>query len=408
MIKAAATSDRRIRRGRIALAAAVAACAAFPAAALADPAVTLTTPPANATTTYPTASVPAADFSCTPDPSSTLSDCSATVDGGSPFASGTPLPSAPGTHTLIATATDADGATATATGTYEVADPAPPPADGAPTAQITSPGSGGNYLWQSLPAAGYTCDAGTGATLASCSASSAGTPVADGGALPDSLGTHTLTVTATDTDGQASTQSVSYTAALSLAPPVLIQTPGGQASYRLGQRVIALYSCGVRPSGSPLKTCSGTVPSGHAVNTSTLGVHAFSAKAVDTSGQSSTESITYAVVPTTNRFKVSRMGATGHGVARVTVTLPGPGRLAVVANAWSAGGPAAFQRHFVYASATRRARTAGPLKLAVSPNGRGRALLKAAGAEPILALAITYTPTGATPHVVRPRALRLR
>jgi hypothetical protein len=305
----------------------------------------------------------------------------------------------PGPHTYTVTAVQ-DTLTTTAQISYAVM--AKPP-----VVSVSEPVNNGDYLWQSLPAAAYGCSAGSGAVLKSCTATSAGAPVADGGALPDGLGSHTLAITATDTDGQTTTQSVMYTAALSLAPPVSIQAPAGHGTYRLGQRVIALYSCGVRPSGSPLSACTGTVPSGHPVSTSTLGRHSFSAKAVDTSGQSSAESITYTVVPTTNRFTVNGLGAAGRGVARVSVTLPGPGRLGVVGDAWSTAGPAALRRHIVYATVKRHARGAGPLRLSVIPNGRGRALLKAAGAEPVLALAITYTPTGAAPHVVRPKALRL-
>jgi hypothetical protein len=461
------------------------ACGAFPAAAWADPAASLNTPPANATTVYAAGAVPPADFSCTPDPASTLSDCSAVVDSLGPrLHGGDALPDTLGPHTILVTATDADGGTAVATGAYDVENaPAAAiaaPVDGqnyavgqavptsftctpghlnpgalscsdsggatggtgaldtaaagphtysvtagqdtlsasaqihytvmakAPIVSVTEPVGNGDYFWQSVPAAAYGCSAATGAVLQSCAGSSGGTPVATGGPLPDTLGTHTLTVTATDTDGQTSTRTVTYAATLVLAPPVSIQSPAGRASYRLGQSVLARYSCGVQSSGSPLRTCTGTVPSGHAVDTRTLGVHAFSAKATDASGQSSTESITYRVIPTTNRFTVSGVGATGEGVARLTATLPGPGRLAVVADAWSAGGAPALRRHFVYATVGHRARAAGRVRLRVTPDGRGRALLKTAGAVPVLALAVTYTPTGARAHVVRPRALRLR
>jgi hypothetical protein len=308
--------------------------------------------------------------------------------------------SSAGDHIYTVTATSQDGQQATSTIHYTVV--ATPP-----TVSVTAPVDNGDYFWQALPAAAYTCDHGAGAALQSCTATVGGADVGNGGALPDALGGHTMTVTATDTDGQSVSQAVSYVASLVLAPPISIQSPAEGARYHLDQQVLAQYVCGVSASGPALQSCIGAVPSGHPVDTRTLGKHLFRAAATDVGGQSASETVTYTVIPTTNRFSVSGVAADDQGVARLTVTLPGPGGLAVVAKAWSASGSRTLRRHFAYARVTRTARTAGTLRLSVIPNGRGRALLRAAGAIPVLTLVVTYTPTGAAPRVVRPRPLRL-
>jgi hypothetical protein len=54
------------------------------------------------------------------------------------------------------------------------------------------------------------------------------------------------------------------------------------------------------------------------------------------------------------------------------------------------------------------ARRGGALTLVVAPTAAGRALLRTKGARPVIALAVTYAPTGARPRVVHPALLRLR
>jgi hypothetical protein len=56
----------------------------------------------------------------------------------------------------------------------------------------------------------------------------------------------------------------------------------------------------------------------------------------------------------------------------------------------------------------RRATAAGALKLSLRPGARGRALLKAPGARPLISLSVTYTPTGAPSRTVRLKPLHVR
>jgi hypothetical protein len=86
--------------------------------------------------------------------------------------------------------------------------------------------------------------------------------------------------------------------------------------------------------------------------------------------------------------------------------LPGPGVVTVAATAWDAA-PGAPQRHLAYGRARVGARRGGTLVVAVAPSAAGRALLASHGARPVVALVVTYTPTGAKPHVVRLKPLRL-
>jgi hypothetical protein len=149
------------------------------------------------------------------------------------------------------------------------------------------------------------------------------------------------------------------------------------------------------------------VRAGRPINTRTLGRHTFSVSATNAQGESTTETVSYRVIPTTSRIVVVGLRAGPSGLARLRLTLPGPGMLRVEATAWDAahGGP---RRHVAYGITRIRARRAGPLVVAVIPSAAGRMLLARRGARPVVSLVVTYTPTGAKPHVVRLKPLRLR
>lgn len=81
-----------------------------------------------------------------------------------------------------------------------------------------------------------------------------------------------------------------------IAPEVALDVPGDGATYLEGAEVIAGYSCTDR-GGSSLRRCSGTVPGGQALDTSTVGTHTFEVTAADGSGGTTTVTRTYTVQP---------------------------------------------------------------------------------------------------------------
>jgi hypothetical protein len=319
-----------------------------------------------------------------------------------------------GTDSFTYHATSADGASATHRATITVLPPptapitSPTVQKSAPTAHIAAPVDNAAYLWTALPAADFTCLPGAGSTIQSCTATVGGQPISDHQSLPNAFGAHVLTVTATDADGVSAAVSATYTVTVSAAslPPVSIQAPAQGARYRLGHAVAARYSCAATATGPALESCVGTVPAGHRINTRTLGAHSFSVSATNDQGESTTETVTYKVVPTTNRFVVVRLRAAASGEARLGLNLPGPGSVRVVATAWNAAAGASG-RHLSYGTASQGARRGGPLELVLEPTPAGRALLGTRGARPVIALTVTYKPTGARPRVVRPKPLHL-
>jgi hypothetical protein len=340
-------------------------------------------------------------FGCGDDPAAPgIRSC---VDsGGASDGTGNLNTSNEGHHTYTVTATSRDGQTGHATIDYTVVGRSPQVA-------ITAPVDNAAYLWTAVPAADFDCLAGQGSTVQSCKATIGGQPVSDHQALPNGFGVHTLTVTATDADGLSASASATYTitSSVTLAPPVSIEAPAQGGSYRLGQVVGARYSCLALTSGPALKSCIGTVPAGHPINTRTLGTHTFSVSATNDQGTSTTETVSYAVISTSNRFAVTGVRAGRSGVARVRLRLPGPGSVKVAAIAWNVA-PGASRRHVLYGLVRVGARHGGRLVIAVTPSAAGRALLRVRGARPVVSLRVSYTPTGARPRAVHLKPVRLR
>jgi len=78
-------------------------------------------------------------------------------------------------------------------------------------------------------------------------------------------------------------------------PSVAITTPASGAVYTQGQVVDASYACSA-PAGATVTACAGPVANGAAIETSTLGAHAFTVEATDSDGVKASQSVGYTVV----------------------------------------------------------------------------------------------------------------
>ena len=78
-------------------------------------------------------------------------------------------------------------------------------------------------------------------------------------------------------------------------PTATIGLPADGSRYTLGDASFASFVCD-DGAGSGVVSCTGTVPNGAAIDTATLGVHAFSVEAIDAAGNSFTATATYEVV----------------------------------------------------------------------------------------------------------------
>ena len=176
-----------------------------------------------------------------------------------------------------------------------------------PTASITTPSDGQTVALGQVVGSSFSCSEGaSGPGIASCLDQ-------DGhasGATIDtsSTGQHTFAVTATSSDGQSTTTTFHYTVA---GPPsASITTPASGASYNLGQAVNASYSCAEGPGGPGIQSCSGPVANGAAIDTSTVGQHAFAVTATSKDGQSATTTFHYTVAgPPTASIATPASGA---------------------------------------------------------------------------------------------------
>ncbi len=75
----------------------------------------------------------------------------------------------------------------------------------------------------------------------------------------------------------------------------VVTQPAENGDYPLGSTVLASYTCRDDPNGGGVTRCQGPVASGEAIDTSTVGDHAFTVAAADQAGNTSGTTMTYVV-----------------------------------------------------------------------------------------------------------------
>ncbi len=186
------------------------------------------------------------------------------------------------------------------------------------------------------------------------------------------------------------------------APSAQITSPANGARYAQGQVVGAGYSCREGTGGPGVASCAGPVPNGQAINTSTTGQHSFTVTAASKDGQTSSATASYTVISANNHFTLSHIKIQRGGTVTFQVKVPGPGAVNVLENARASK----HARRFVFASQRKTARKASTLKVRLSPNKRGKQLVRKRTSTVLIKLSVTYTPSGGV-HRTTKRSLHL-
>ncbi len=196
----------------------------------------------------------------------------------------------------------------------------------APSVSISAPASGGIYSQNQVVPTSFTCAEGQGGPgISTCVDSSDST--SPGVLDTSSFGTHAYSVTATSSDGLASTQSLTYTVA---APPTAtIASPASGGTYVLNQVVATSFVCGEGLDGPGVSQCldsNNQASPGH-LDTSSTGTHTYSVEAESGDGLSTQTPITYTVVApnVAPAVTVNPISQTGYAGATLTFTASASG-----------------------------------------------------------------------------------
>jgi Pro-kumamolisin, activation domain/IPT/TIG domain len=217
-----------------------------------------------------------ASYSCAASTPGTPT-CKGSVPAGSTIDTSTP-----GQYAFSVSATDANGFTTTTGSAYTVVPP--------PSIAIAGPAPGATYSQGQVVAARFSCSTATGVTIASCEA-----PVMNGAPIDtQTLGSHSFTVSATDSNGVSSSQTATYQVVA--AAQAVITSPVNGQSFVRGAAIKPAFACAVA-SPARIVSCTATSTTGGGkLNTSTIGTHTFTATATSSSGVSARSSVSYTVV----------------------------------------------------------------------------------------------------------------
>ena len=226
------------------------------------------------------------------------------IDGAIPGGGGTVNTNALslGSHTITASVTDSDGNSGSDTAAVTISLTPPPPQP--PVVTITS--GGGTYTQGArVTLRGTASDAEDGTITANLEWHSSidGTIPGSGGRVNTSalsLGSHTITASVTDSDGNSAADTVSVTIEMAANNPPRVTITGGGGSYRQGETVTLSGTASDDEDGTITSVLAwrssidGAIPgSGGTVSTNalSLGTHTITASAIDSDGNSDADTV---------------------------------------------------------------------------------------------------------------------